>query len=184
MMKTTRNRIRELVEEVVLEAIGDQPACQVEFITGETLPLYRAVRVIPQGNGIYFAGETTGGRGRGTTAATLPPGTQCRVIQRINRNTAWVECNELRGGRIRIDINKFCPTVAQAYADKKASRRVGGIQQAAPEASLEQQLEQAESEMQRAKEAYARAKRLAEEIRERMLGSSDESTNPGHVPEF
>lgn len=180
-MRVRVGEIRSLIETAIQE---EKDRCNVYFKEGETLELHRPVRVIPTEKG-YFGGEVTGSRNRGTTAATLQPGTMCKVVKRISANTAWVRCRELKEP-IRVDINKFCPDRADRYLSAKKKSTVAQSGPPKIPATPEERYRRAQEEYHNAIIALRRAKKNLEAAQAEFEKEDEwaDDTNPGVEPSF
>lgn len=164
-MKIRLSEVRHILERIVLEAVGDEPAVDIRFVVDETLPLFREVRVKKLNDGTFFGGEP---RGPGATYKTLPAGTECLVLQRIGGKAAWCQVEGF-DAPIRMDINKFCPTKAEVYLSrqrKKAQMEPPPLRGAKSTSSIkdaEQQLRDAERVLMLAKQQFEKLKASQEQ---------------------
>lgn len=176
-MKIRLGEVRHVLERIVLEAIGDEPAVDIRFVEGETLPLFREVRVKKLKDDTFFGGEP---KGPGTTYKILPAGTECLVLQRIGGKAAWFEVEGF-DAPIRIDINKFCPTKAEVYLsrqrkkaqmvppklrNKVVSAEVPHVKNMTSVEDAEQQLRAAEKAMMLAKQQLEKLKASQQHVEE------------------
>ena len=168
-MKIRLSEVRHVLERIVLEAIGDEPAVDIRFVEGETLPLFREVRVKKLNDDTFFGGEP---KGPGATYKILPAGTECVVLQRIGGKAAWFEVEGF-DAPIRMDINKFCPTKAEVYLSRQRKKaqmappplRNKATSAVASHVKSTNSVEDAERQLRAAEQAMMLAKQQLEKLK-------------------
>ena len=162
---------RDILSQFIAEATSDR----FTFRVGETVTNVKPIRVIPRPEGYYFGGEVGGYRGRGSTAATFPPGTDFEVVERIGGSKAKVTHPDLDKPMV-VHKNQFSQTHAEKYAASKERGRVANRQvQQAPQEELspEDELAAAEQAFEADKVAFIKAKKRLK-IAQLMMQDDDD----------